>query len=128
MKHAFSFAGLFDLAQAFEWVWGNIAYFGGMKTSGYIGLTLVGQGSGAMAVSLLQMAVPNISKFKEVKMILNGASFLTLKALEGVDEEGNSYVNNLRLTNMLADALDCPTPLWKNRNATITCLKGETTQ
>ncbi|KAG8175273.1 hypothetical protein JTE90_015393 [Oedothorax gibbosus] len=135
MKHALSFAELFDLAQAFQWVWENIAYISKISTYNWGGnrnLTLMGKGSEVMAVSLLRMAVTKISVYGVTDIlvtassgdILNEASFLTIKALEGVDEEGNSYVNNLRLTNMLADALDCPTSLWKNRNATITCLQG----
>ncbi|KAG8156142.1 hypothetical protein JTE90_022858, partial [Oedothorax gibbosus] len=46
-------------------------------------------------------------------------------ALEGVDNTGESALNNLRLTSKLAKKVGCPDNVRDNPQVTMACLKGK---
>ncbi|KAG8177225.1 hypothetical protein JTE90_014271 [Oedothorax gibbosus] len=133
---------LSDIGKAYEWVSDNIKYFGGDKgrngnqrlakkedRHSKYPITIVGHGCGALALSLLQMPSRGYlpgglgSDYKSHQVVLDGMSILTLKALEGVDNTGESALNNLRLTQILAEKVGCPSAR-DDPDATMECLKG----
>ncbi|KAG8180118.1 hypothetical protein JTE90_012133 [Oedothorax gibbosus] len=109
--------GLRDISLASSFVSNNIRGFGG----DFLRIVFVGQGAGAIAVSLFTQTFQLLGT---PDFVLNGATFLSLKALEGVDEKGDPYDNNLRLTDELAKAVGCQTSVKDKPADTVACLRG----
>ncbi|KAG8178531.1 hypothetical protein JTE90_027841 [Oedothorax gibbosus] len=112
-------AGLHDILTAMKWVHSNIASFGGDPDN----IVLFGQGAGAIAANFFLTVPSALPLFN--KTVLSGATLYTLKALKGViNEYGDSYDNNIKLANRLAEAVGCGSSIAENPKDTVDCLKG----
>ncbi|GIX73520.1 acetylcholinesterase-1 [Caerostris extrusa] len=85
--------GMYDMVMALQWVNDNIEYFGGDKSS----ITIFGQSSGSIAVSLL--CVSPLTKGLFSKAIMESGSAILMN--------NNNLQPNLQLSQRLAEAVDC---------------------